>query len=158
MAERLSDAAMPRALRLGEDAFVEIEGVAGFHDPLGPALLRSHGFAAAGSHDWRRCASFRKCAASPRIARRSGMNTLTTGVGGFVLGVAAARFLDPRAGARRRAEVVQKSVHAAHIAADAAVKSSRDLRNRSRGLWHAIFAPEGPVDDAVLVERVRSRL
>ncbi len=86
------------------------------------------------------------------------MKTLTTGVGGFVLGVAAARFLDPRAGARRRAEVVQKSVHAAHKAADAAGKSSRDLRNRSRGLWHAIFAPEGPVDDAVLVERVRSRL
>jgi len=86
------------------------------------------------------------------------MNTLTTGVGGFVLGVAAARFLDPRAGARRRAEVVQKSVHAAHIAADAAAKSSRDLRNRSRGLWHAIFTGDGPVEDAVLVERVRSRL
>ncbi|HYY51766.1 MAG TPA: SRPBCC family protein [Myxococcales bacterium] len=86
------------------------------------------------------------------------MKTLTTGVGGFVLGVAAARFLDPRAGARRRAEVMQKSVHAAHKAADAAGKSSRDLRNRSRGLWHAIFAHEGPVDDAVLVERVRSRL
>ena len=87
------------------------------------------------------------------------MNTLTTGMGGFFLGVAAARLFDPRGGARRRREVVQRSVHAAHQAADVAGKSSRDLRNRSRGLWHALFGgPERPVDDVVLTERVRARL
>jgi hypothetical protein len=86
------------------------------------------------------------------------MKTLTIGLGGFVLGAAAARLFDPRTGARRRAEVVQKSLHAAHHAADFAGKSSRDLTNRSRGLWHALFGGVGPVDDDVLVERVRSRL
>jgi uncharacterized membrane protein len=86
------------------------------------------------------------------------MNTLTTGMGGFILGVAAARFFDPRTGARRRAQVVQRSIHAAHRATDMAGKSTRDLRNRSRGLWHALFGAETPVDDVVLVERVRSRI
>ena len=86
------------------------------------------------------------------------MKTLTMGMAGFVLGVGAARLLEPRGGARRRAEVVQKSARLAHEAADFAGKSSRDLKNRSRGLWHALFGWRGPVDDEVLVERARSRL
>jgi len=86
------------------------------------------------------------------------MKTLTTGIGGFALGVAAARLFDLQSGARRRAAVIQKLIHAAHAAADAASKSSRDLRNRSLGLWHALFGADRPVDDEVLVARVRSRL
>ena len=86
------------------------------------------------------------------------MKTLTMGMTGFVLGVGAARLLERRGGARRRAEVVQRSQRLAHEAADFAGKSSRDLKNRSRGLWHALFAWRGPVEDEVLIERVRSRL
>jgi BON domain len=86
------------------------------------------------------------------------MRTVSSAIGGFVLGATVARLLDPRSGARRRAEVLQKSVHTTHEAAEFTGKSLRDLRNRSRGIWHALFGPRGPVDDAVLVERVRSRL
>ncbi|HYZ90259.1 MAG TPA: BON domain-containing protein [Myxococcales bacterium] len=86
------------------------------------------------------------------------MGTVASALGGFVLGATVARLLDPRSGARRRAQVLQKGVHTTHEAADFTGKSLRDLRNRSRGIWHAIFGPRGPVDDAVLVERVRSKL
>ena len=86
------------------------------------------------------------------------MKTLPTALGGFVLGAATVRLLDPRSGARRRAEVLQRGVHTAHEAADFTGKSLRDLRNRSRGIWHSLFRASGPVEDDVLVERVRSRL
>jgi hypothetical protein len=86
------------------------------------------------------------------------MKTLSSGIAGFVMGAAAARLLDPRSGARRRAEVLQKGERLAHEAGDFTGKSLRDLRNRSRGILSNLFAFSGPVDDEVLVERVRSRL
>jgi uncharacterized membrane protein len=86
------------------------------------------------------------------------MRTVSSALGGFVLGATVARLLDPRSGARRRAQVLQKGMHTTHEAADFTGKSLRDLRNRSRGILHALFGSTGPVDDAVLVERVRSKL
>ena len=86
------------------------------------------------------------------------MKTVSTGIAGFVLGAAAARLLDPQSGARRRAEVLQKGERLAREAGDFTGKSWRDLRNRSRGILRNLFPFSGPVDDEVLVERVRSKL
>src|SRR5918992_2912051 len=81
-------------------------------------------------------------------------------VGAFGLGVALMYFLDPGRGARRRALVRDKIVHALRKTEDAAETTGRDLRNRAKGLAAEIrnrFEPED-VDDDVLVARVRAEL
>ena len=89
---------------------------------------------------------------------KQAMQTVSTAAGGFMVGIAVARLLDPRSGASRRAVIVQKGAHGLHELADFADKASRDLRNRSRGIWHAFTGDGGAVPDEVLVERVRSKL
>lgn len=79
---------------------------------------------------------------------------------GVVAGVAAMYFLDTQSGRKRRALVRDKIIRAQHVATDALVDVEHDVQNRSRGALvrlGRLFRP-GPVDDAVLVERVRARL
>ena len=83
--------------------------------------------------------------------------TMLTGLG---LGVGLMYFLDPERGRRRRALIRDKVAHAAHAGNDAIGAFGRDISHRlagvsarARGAFHG-----GPVDDSVLVERVRSRM
>ncbi len=85
---------------------------------------------------------------------------LTNLLGAFVAGAAAMYFLDAASGGRRRALVRDKAVRAQHLAMGAVSDVEHDLENRSRGVLariHRAFA-RGPVDDEVLVERVRAKL
>jgi hypothetical protein len=86
----------------------------------------------------------------------TGLGTL----GAFGLGAAVMYFLDPGRGARRRAIVRDKVVHALHKTEDAAATTRRDLRNRAQGLAAQVRGRFGheDVDDEVLVERVRAEL
>src|SRR5262245_30785745 len=83
--------------------------------------------------------------------------TMLTGLG---LGVGLMYFLDPERGRRRRALVRDKMAHAARAGNEAMCHFRSDVSHRlagvgarARGALHG-----GPVDDGVLVERVRSKL
>lgn len=79
---------------------------------------------------------------------------------GFAAGAGAAWAFDPRSGARHRAEVGHKAIHAGHVAACLGGKAWRDGRNRLRGALAElgkVFTPD-EVDEIVLAERVRSHL
>lgn len=68
--------------------------------------------------------------------------------------------LDPDQGNRRRALVRDQLVRARHMTGDAVDATSRDMRNRARGVvaeLRARLIPENVTDD-VLQERVRARL
>ena len=81
-------------------------------------------------------------------------------IAGALIGAAAMYLLDPDRGARRRSLVRDKFVRAGHVTADRAGKLGRDVRNRAAGAvaeTRARFRRE-QVDDAVLVERVRSEI
>ena len=84
----------------------------------------------------------------------------TTLITGLALGAGAMYLLDPRSGSRRRALTRDKARHLAHEAAETAEKARRDLANRARGVAHAAVGTvrRDRPDDAVLRERVRSRL
>ena len=79
---------------------------------------------------------------------------------GLGVGAGLMYFLDPERGRRRRALVRDQITHSANISADAVGATGRDLTHRAtgavarvRGSWR-----RGPVDDAVLIERVRAQL
>jgi osmotically-inducible protein OsmY len=81
-------------------------------------------------------------------------------VAGALIGAAVMYLLDPDRGARRRSLVRDKFVRAGNATADRAGKLGRDVRNRAAGAvaeTRARFRRER-VDDAVLVERVRSEI
>lgn len=80
-----------------------------------------------------------------------------TGIG---MGVALMYYLDPDRGRRRRALVRDKIAHSAHISADALGVIRRDLSHRAAGAMARVrgLVRRRPVDDEVLVERVRARL
>ncbi len=89
------------------------------------------------------------------------------GLGGLAAGAALAYLGDPERGARRRAGVKQKAVHAVKELSCAAGVTARDLAHRSRGVWAEargkLQAMEAELhgereDDAVVEERVRARL
>ncbi len=82
---------------------------------------------------------------------------LGAGVG---IGAGLMYLLDPDRGRRRRARMRDQLVHTTHEVAQGAGTVSRDVAHRTRGL---VVGPRSwftraPVDDAVLVGRVRSRL
>jgi uncharacterized membrane protein len=81
-------------------------------------------------------------------------------VSGIGVGAALMYYLDPDRGARRRALVRDRLVHAANVASDAAGASSRDLANRARGLVAGARALASPraAADSVLEARVRTEL
>jgi uncharacterized membrane protein len=88
------------------------------------------------------------------------MNRLLTFVGSFGLGAATIYLSDPELGRRRRKLLADKAVHLGHRLGDGMEGISRDLPNRSQGLIAELRARTdgGPVSDAVLVNRVRSKI
>ncbi len=79
---------------------------------------------------------------------------------GLAAGAAAVALFQPRAGARRRGRVVQKTIHTGKALEDFGEKAARDLANRSRGFVASArsrFRHDGASPE-VLCERVRSRL
>lgn len=88
------------------------------------------------------------------------MNKGLTFGAGLGLGTGLMFLLDPDRGRRRRALLRDKAVWAARKTGDCLEVTGRDLRNRTQGLvtdLQSRFSSE-PVDDAVLVDRVRSKL
>ena len=80
-----------------------------------------------------------------------------TGVG---IGTGLMFLLDPGQGKRRRALLRDKCYWAARKTGEGVGVTARDLRNRTYGLVSGVqsrFSSE-PVDDSVLVDRVRSKL
>jgi len=86
-----------------------------------------------------------------------GSHTMMTGLG---LGVGLMYFLDPDRGRRRRALVRDKGAYSVNTAANVIGTTRRDLAHRAAG---AVARVRGlfrrhPVDDDVLIERVRAQL
>lgn len=93
--------------------------------------------------------------------RRFRMNFLT----GAAVGAVAQYFLDPVSGRGRRAQTKQQSLarlrRPARAAQDRMSKNSKLLRDRTTGLVHETrqrTRAETPVDDATLVNKVRSEV
>jgi uncharacterized membrane protein len=84
-------------------------------------------------------------------------SVLVTGIG---IGAGLAYFFDSAAGARRRARARDLVAHARSRTQHALGVTSRDLRHRAYGTGAAVRAlmRPAPVDNEVLVERVRARL
>jgi len=77
------------------------------------------------------------------------------------LGAGLMYLLDPDQGGRRRALMRDQLVSAAHKTGDAADATSRDMRNRARGVVASLrsrLETEEDVSDDVLRERVRARV
>jgi BON domain len=88
------------------------------------------------------------------------MNKGLTFGAGLGLGTGLMFLLDPARGRRRRALLRDKAVWAVRQTGDCLEVTGRDLRNRTQGIVTGLqsrFSSE-PVDDAVLVDRVRSKL
>jgi uncharacterized membrane protein len=81
-------------------------------------------------------------------------------VRGIAIGAAAMYLLDRARGKRRRAVLRDKATHLAHELEEAAGKTARDARNRSRGVVASAAArlKRDAADDAVLSERVRAAI
>ena len=75
-------------------------------------------------------------------------------------GVLTMYLLDPGRGARRRAQIRDKFVHAGRTIADRADKQSRNLANHVKGALYETRAKfrQQRVSDDVLIERVRAQL
>lgn len=88
------------------------------------------------------------------------MNKGLTFGAGLGLGTGLMFLLDPDRGTRRRALLRDKCVSAARKTGEGFEVTARDLRNRTQGLVTDIqsrFSSE-PVDDPVLIDRVRAKL
>ena len=83
--------------------------------------------------------------------------TLLSGVG---LGAGLMYLLDPAGGRRRRALVRDKTAHALHKGGGAALKTSRHVGNRAKGLAAGVSSrlQREDVADEVIVARVRAKL
>jgi hypothetical protein len=81
---------------------------------------------------------------------------------GAGLGAGLMYLLDPEEGGRRRALVRGKAVHSLRLGGQAALRTSRDLGNRTKGLvaeaGSRLRRHEEEVDDRILRDRVRSKL
>lgn len=91
-----------------------------------------------------------------RRERKNGMGL----VGALGAGAALMYFLDPARGTRRRHLLRDQLVHARKVAGESVGTTSRDLRNRARGIAAEARSrvSRRDVTDEVLVERVRSML
>lgn len=83
--------------------------------------------------------------------------SVLTGLG---VGAGLMYFLDPGRGARRRALMRDRLVHASRVTGDAASATGRDMAHRASGVAARIRGrmERAPVDDRVLLERVRSQI
>jgi uncharacterized membrane protein len=81
-------------------------------------------------------------------------------IAGLLTGAGLVYILDPDRGARRRALVRDRVVHAAHKLGDGLDTTARDLRNRASGTAAGLRSGlrREEVDDQILHERVRSAL
>jgi uncharacterized membrane protein len=79
---------------------------------------------------------------------------------GGALGALAMYLLDPQQGRRRRARTRDKVVHAGKVLNEAAKVTARDSAHRAKGLLAGTrkLFDHGPVDDEVLIGRVRAEL
>lgn len=79
---------------------------------------------------------------------------------GLGIGVGLMYLLDPERGRRRRARIRDQVAHGTKRASDAAGATSRDVAHRASGAMSRLRGAWGrtPVDDEVLVERVRAQL
>lgn len=82
---------------------------------------------------------------------------ILTGLG---VGAGLMYFMDPTAGAMRRARLRDRLVHAGRAAGEAASATRTDVANRASGLAARMrrIREARPVDDRTLTERVRARL
>ena len=75
---------------------------------------------------------------------------------------AALNFLDPDSGRRRRARVRDQYVHGRTVVQDAAQSAVRNAANQTRGaiarMQSSLTTRDEPVDDTVLIERVRAAM
>src|SRR5687767_4048492 len=88
------------------------------------------------------------------------MNKGLTFGAGLGIGTGLMYLLDPDRGKRRRALLRDKCVSATRMTGEGIETTARDLSNRARGIANSIqskFTSDEP-DDAVLVDRVRSKL
>jgi uncharacterized membrane protein len=79
---------------------------------------------------------------------------------GGALGALAMYFLDPQQGRRRRARARDKALHAGKVLNQAGLVTARDTAHRAKGVWASTrnLFHHAPVEDAVLVGRVRAEL
>src|SRR6185437_12256552 len=106
---------------------------------------------------WQATKSKSRHMAGQNSRRASSPGSLLTGI---VLGSGAAWLLDARSGRRRRMQLRDAAVHAAHAARRAADRTSRDIGNRARGTLAAgrgMFQSSSAPDE-VIAQRVRSQL
>jgi hypothetical protein len=97
------------------------------------------------------------------VGRRSARRTTATGVafyGGMLAGMGMMYLMDPVAGRRHRALLRNKMTHYRRVAERLLERKGRKLTHRVRGmvLERTAHAHDGVVDDAVLVERIRSHM
>ncbi len=81
-------------------------------------------------------------------------------LGGIGIGAGLMYLLDPDKGSRRRALARDKMFRCVHKTGDALSMTSRDARNRTRGVVSqvtSLFSKED-VPDGILIERVRSKM
>jgi len=94
--------------------------------------------------------------------KESDMNDLLKTLAAVAAGAAAMYYLDPQAGARRRAQVRDKAVALSHDAGDRAQAKGKRVADRVKGLLMRArrpFAASAELgDDAQLHERIRARL
>lgn len=88
------------------------------------------------------------------------MRTRGSVLAGAGMGAGLAYFLDPDRGARRRARVRDSLVHTATMTRRALGAAGRDVAHRTYGTAASLrhLVRHEPVDDEVLVERVRAKL
>lgn len=79
---------------------------------------------------------------------------------GAGLGAGLMYLLDPQGGGRRRALARDKTVSALKTGGTAALKTGKDLGNRTKGLVHEAgsLLQRSEVDDKILCDRVRSKI
>jgi hypothetical protein len=97
------------------------------------------------------------------FSRRSARRREATGVvfcGGMLVGMGMTYLMDPDAGRRHRALLRDKMTHYRRVAERLFERKGRNLTQRVRGmvLERTMHAQNEVVDDAVLVERIRSHM
>jgi hypothetical protein len=105
----------------------------------------------------RRCVSGGSFSMSGGVAMLRNNRALLTGLG---LGVGLMYFMDPERGRRRRTLVRDKVAHTTRVSSNALGGAGLDLAHRAAGLLARArgVLRRRPVDDGVLVERVRAKL
>lgn len=87
------------------------------------------------------------------------MSKLTSFPSGLLLGAGLMYLFDPARGSRRRKRINDAVSHAERVERELFARAARDAKQRAHGLAERVAHPRSSeVDDAVIAERVRSRL